>query len=355
MDSLQIHFLTAYPASCLVRGVDNRPKMVSYGGVDRARISSAALKRAVRVSDTFQEAMEGHLGHRTQRVGTEVFDRLVAAGVAPEAATEAARKVSAAFGAVADKGTENAQLCFASEEEITAATDLAAKLVGASKADAAKLEAGIPELINITTRAVDIALFGRMFAAAAEKRMTAAAEVAHPFTVDRAALETDFYVAVDDLKPRDDDAGAGFIGEQYFTAGLFYGYARIDMRQLAANLGGDVALAEKAAKAFVTGVLTVSPTGKKAAFGSHARASWAMVERGTSAPRSLAAAFLQPVKAIDRNDDHFTIAVERAEGLATAMDKAYSEKWTRAVMDVPGGRGSVEELFAETLPERIAA
>jgi CRISPR system Cascade subunit CasC len=73
-----------------------------------------------------------------------------------------------------------------------------------------------------------------------------------------------------------------------------------------------------------------------------------MLERGSSAPRSLAAAFLNPVK----GGDHFAIAVERAEGLATAMDKAYGESWTRAVMDVPGGRGSLDGLFLETLREQ---
>jgi CRISPR system Cascade subunit CasC len=351
MDSLQIHFLTAYPASCLVRGVDNRPKMVSYGGVDRARISSAALKRAVRVSEAFSTSMAGHLGIRAQRVGTAVLERLLADGIPTEKATAAARQVSAAFGKVAVEGTENEQLCFASNEEIAAAVGLAAKLVDANKAEVAKLEGDITDLINVTTRAVDIALFGRMFAAASEKRMIAAAEVAHPFTVDRASLETDFYVAVDDLKPREDDAGAGFIGEQYFTSGLFYGYARIDMDQLTRNLGSDRELAGRAAKSFVHGLLTVSPSGKKAAFGTHARASWAMIERGAAAPRSLAAAFLHPVK----GDDHIAEAVARAEGLAEGLDKAYGDTWIRSVMDVSKGQGSLAELLATALPEPVAA
>jgi hypothetical protein len=30
MTSIQIHFLTAYPASCLVRGVDGRPKTLMW-------------------------------------------------------------------------------------------------------------------------------------------------------------------------------------------------------------------------------------------------------------------------------------------------------------------------------------
>jgi CRISPR system Cascade subunit CasC len=340
MNSLQIHFLTSHPASCLVRGIDNRPKMLNYGGVDRARVSSASLKRAVRVSPAFRLAMEGHLGHRTKRVGTLVASALVQRGIEAKRAEQMANKVASAFGKFS-KGTETEQLCFTSAEEISAAIELAEKLVSASDTkEATKLEASIADLVHLTTRAVDVALFGRMFAAAAEKRMTAAAEVAHPFTVDRASLETDFFVAIDDER-RDSEANASFISEQYFTSGLFYGYARIDMDQLTANLGGDLGLAERAAKAFIRGLLTVSPSGKVASYGTHALASWAMIERGSSSPRSLASAFLKPVK----GDDHLAIAAERAEMLAKGLDVAYGDKWVRAIMNVPGGNGSLAELL----------
>jgi CRISPR system Cascade subunit CasC len=171
--------------------------------------------------------------------------------------------------------------------------------------------------------------------------MTAAAEVAHPFTVDRAQVEADFYVAKDDLKPADEDLGAGFMGEQGFSAGLFYGYANIDMNQLIGNLGGDASLAYATARSFIRAALTVSPSGKKASFGSNANATWAMVERGTCAPRSLAGAFLRPVT----GEDHHAEAVQRAEKLSIAMSTAYDEDWKRASMDLFAGRGSLRELL----------
>jgi hypothetical protein len=62
------------------------------------------------------------------------------------------------------------------------------------------------------TRAVDIALFGRMFASRTELQMAAAAQVAHAFTVSQALVEADLFVAVDDRKDAD-FSGAAFLGE----------------------------------------------------------------------------------------------------------------------------------------------
>ncbi len=348
MDSIQIHFLTAYPASCLVRGIDGRPKTMQWGGVERGRISSASLKRAVRTSEAFVDALQGNLGTRTARLGKMVAERLVAEGMPEDAAIKAASAVGGAFGKVDEGDLVAKQLAYISPDEVEASVALARRLA-TGKVDAKTVDKELAALLSPTTRAVDIALFGRMFAERGELRSTAACEVAHPFTVDRAALETDFYVAVDDKKPTEEDVGASFLGEQYFLAGLFYGYARIDMGQLERNLGGDRDLAVRAARSFLQGVLTVSPTGKKASFGSNARASWAMIERGPASPRSLAAAFLRPVKGNDRlgdDHDHLGEAVRRAEELATSMDRAFEDTWSRAILDVTANRGSLAEVLS---------
>jgi CT1975-like protein len=50
------------------------------GGIERLRVSSQALKRAVRTSDVFQNALPGHLGARTQRFSEDIEQHLLDAG-----------------------------------------------------------------------------------------------------------------------------------------------------------------------------------------------------------------------------------------------------------------------------------
>lgn len=340
-DSIQIHFLTAHPASCLVRGDDGRPKTMTYGGVERARVSSAALKRAVRVSDAFKSRFEGKLGTRTRLIGTLVTDKLTEEGRREEdvlkAVAEVLEKVLKDFGKP-DPEAQGAirQLAFIAPEEVEA---LAAAVRDVLDGKPVPNDASI---LRAKVGAVDVALFGRMFADDTKLRMTAAAEVAHPFTVGQASIEADFYVAVDDEEVKRQGTAGGFLGEHFFTAGLFYGYARVDLRQLAANLGGDGALAADAASAFIEGLATVSPSGKRSSYGTHALASWMMVERGSAPPTSLAAAYLRPVSEADQLAE----ASRRALDLAVAFDRAYGSTWKREVLDVPAGLGTLAKLSA---------
>lgn len=395
MTSILVHTLTAYPASCLVRGLDGRPKSMGFGGVERGRISSAALKRAVRTSERFAADLEGHIGYRTSRYGGMVVDRLVQAGMPrdkavegtlvlfsggksdPKVAAAKAAKAAAKAAKAAKRGAGDAapapeapeagdaaapdgdaasggarlgklrdrdtlqleQLVYVSEQEVEAAAALVTRIAAGERPGDDEVKA----VVGPTTQAVDIAAFGRMFAERGDLRMRAAVEVAHSFTVQRALMESDFYVANDDGKLPDEDVGAGFLGEQGFVTGLFYGFARIDVRQLVANLGGaaSVPLAKRAVAGIVRGLLTVSPSGKSASFGTHARAGWAMVEVGGCGPRSLAAAYMRPVS----GEDHHAEAVRRAEGLALGMDAQYGEEWRRASMDVIAGTGTLAGLL----------
>lgn len=340
-DNLQIHFLSAYPASCLVRGRDGRPKTMKFGGATRARVSSASLKRAVRTSDLFADRFSdgGHLGTRTRRIGEIILDQLCGKDGLDEVKVRAAMGPAVGgFGKVdPDRPDSIRQLAFVSHEE----TDAAIAAVRVAVRDGTEIERKI--LLGSSVRAVDIAMFGRMLAdETVTVRMTAAADVAHPFTVGKAEVEADFYVAVDDRGVDADEVASGFMGDAFFTSGLFYGYARVDMDQLARNLDGDRAHAARAAGAFIEALGTVSPAGKRASFGTHGRAAWMMVERGGSTPVSLATAFLRPITAEDQLDE----ATKRATALAEGFDRAYATSWQRRTMDVLGGKGSMAELVA---------
>lgn len=348
-DFVQIHFLTAYPAACLVRDDTGRPKTMSFGGVPRGRISSAALKRAVRTSDEFCEDVAKQVGHRTQRLGVEIVRALTEEGVDEDTATHCARMVAGAFGKLkeetSDDPAEIEQLAFIAPEEMTGAIDLARRLAAGETDDETAAE-DAKALIQDAVRAADIALFGRMFANRSEMRLTAAAEVAHPFTVDKAETEVDYYVAVDDLNDRQEDAGSAFIGEQGFLSGLFYGYANVNKDLLIDNLGGDPTLADQAIAAFVRGLATVAPVGKRAAFGTRARASYVRVERGPGTPRSLAAAFLTPIPPHEgRSGTLLSGAIEALEGLADGFDTAYGDAPAAATLNVANGVGRLSEVI----------
>jgi CRISPR system Cascade subunit CasC len=74
---IQIHTLQTFPACNLNRGDDGRPKTLTYGGVERIRYSSQALKYALRNSPMLRATLGDVFGKRTKVLGREVQDRLL--------------------------------------------------------------------------------------------------------------------------------------------------------------------------------------------------------------------------------------------------------------------------------------
>jgi len=281
---LQLHLLTSYPPACLNRDDLNRPKSARMGGVDRLRISSQSLKRAWRTSEQFEAAFKGNLGTRTKLKGVEIYQSLKQAEIAERDAREWARSIAGRFGklkaAKADKplnDLEIEQLAHFSPEEEAAIETL---LVTLARERRTPSEAEL-NLLRREHTAVDIALFGRMLADSPAFNTEAACQVAHAITVHRAAVEDDFFTAVDDLNHHEEDAGSAHMGEQGFGAGLFYQYVCIDCDRLKENLGGDAALAQRAIQALIEAAATVAPTGKQNSFASRAWAYYALAEKGS--------------------------------------------------------------------------
>jgi CRISPR system Cascade subunit CasC len=171
-------------------------------------------------------------------------------------------------------------------------------------------------------------------------------QVAHAVTTHKTMIEDDYYTAVDDLKKPSEDAGAGFLGEAGFGAGVFYLYACIDRDLLRQNLGGDDALAGIACAALVEAAATVAPSGKQASFASRARASYILAERGTDQPRALTAAFLKPVDETEEGGVMAT-SIKELTKLNTAIAKAYGDgSGPKAEMNVLTGKGTLEDIKA---------
>ncbi|RKT47595.1 type I-E CRISPR-associated protein Cas7/Cse4/CasC [Thiocapsa rosea] len=319
---LQLHLLTSYPPACLNRDDLNRPKSAIMGGVPRLRISSQSLKRAWRASEQFEDALTGHLGTRTKRRGVKIFEKLAAAGIREKEAKEWAQAIAGRFGKLKAKkeneprnDLEIEQLAHFSPEEEVAIDALADVLISEGRAPTE------PELALLRKQhtAADIALFGRMLADNPAFNTEAACQVAHAITVHRAAVEDDFFTAVDDLNNHEEDAGSAHMGEQGFGAGLFYQYVCIDCDRLHENLGGDAGLASRTIQALIEAAATVAPTGKQNSFASRACAYYVLAEKGSRQPRSLSLAFMKPV----REGDMLDSAVNVLTSMRNNLDKVY--------------------------------
>ncbi len=256
---IQLHLLTAYPAANLNRDDTGAPKTVVLGGATRLRISSQSLKRAWRTSELFEQALAGHIGIRTGRIAREAAQILVDSGIDAKKAVEYVKNIANCFGKVKEDKKPKDELTNAETEQ----------LVHISPAEF--------EAVKALARRL-------------------ACQVAHAFGVSETIIEDDFFTAVDDLRQASaEDAGAGHLGETGFGSALFYTYICIDKDLLVKNLNDNEELANKTLRAFTEAALKVSPTGKQNSFASRAYASWALAEKGTDQPRSLAAAFYEPI------------------------------------------------------------
>ena len=349
-DFLQLHLLTAYGPSNLNRDDTGRPKSVNFGGTPRLRVSSQSLKRAWRTSELFADRLDDHMAKRTQRLGYDIQKYLLENGMEEVKALDTARKIAGVFGKVRKETDKNPsfieQLAFISPEERATAFGLADKALAGDE-----IEPKADKVLLKTDTAADIAMFGRMLADHPKFNREAAVQVAHALTTHRGVAEDDYYTAVDDLKSdgEPEDSGAGFVGVQEFGSGVFYLYICVDRGLLRRNLGDtdqSPAVRDAAIAALVEAAAIVGPRGKRASFASYAHAIYAMAEKGTAAPRSLAAAFLDPVRG---NGDYGALSVAALESFCARMDNAYDNCVDdRYTMNVATGKGTLAELSPKT-------
>ena len=346
---VQLHFLTVYPPSNPNRDDTGRPKTAVYGGVHRLRLSSQSLKRAARLSPVMSEALRGNMGERTQRLGDEVAEHLRERGADDKRAREIAGRVAEVFGKLDAEAVKKdpdhiriRQLAFISPDERQAAMEMAERALAGESLDKEARDRG-KQILRTADGAVDLAMFGRMLADAPDFNREAAVQVSHAITTHGAEVEDDYYTAADDLKKPAEDVGAGFVGEAGFGSGVYYLYVCIDTGRLVENLAGDRALARRALEAAVEAFATASPSGKRNSYSHHTRASYIRAEAGDRQPRSLAAAFLNPVGAKDLLGE----SIDQLKKTAAAIDNAYGASVDNSIeMDLVGGFGTLAEIKA---------
>lgn len=333
---LQLHLLVDYPPSNPNRDDLGRPKTAVVGGRQRMRISSQALKRAWRTSDLFEEAMADHIGHRTKRIGSCLYEYMVdELGYDAKKASKLAQEVASVFGSVkkVKKETphiiETEQLVHISPGEWQEAHDYVAQLIESGETFDKKKA----KLFKRDNTAVDIAMFGRMLASSASFNVEAAVQVAHAISIHETKIEADYFTAVDDLNRADrDDAGSAHLGETEFGSAIFYVYLCINWDLLVNNLNGDQALAQKAVLALVETCAKVTPNGKKASFAHQSRAKYIYAERGSDQPYSLFTAFMKPPS----YKEPWLDAITAFQKQRNRMHEGYGITNTSAEFDVMG-------------------
>lgn len=392
---IQLHMLVSYPPSNLNRDDLGRPKTAIMGGTQRLRISSQSLKRAWRTSDLFAVRLQDHRGIRTREIGRVVKEALASGvplkellegkttanpknvtGIPEENAAVWAAKIASAFADKTQKGPgkkntgddpdepesgirqkkerrsnidisslKSEQLVFYSNDEIAAIQGLVTTLIKERREPVA---GELMTLLHKDLSSVDVAMFGRMLAHAPRYNVEAAVQVAHALTVHEAAVEDDYFTAVDDLNKGTGDAGAGHIGETAFSSGLFYEYVCINKTLLRENLGGDkkresTSLAAAAVQALAESVATVAPSGRQNTFASRAYASYLLAERGSRQPRSLSVAYLEAL----RGNDLLGAAITALEDTRKKMDDVYGKCADKEYeINAYAGTGKLSELLA---------
>jgi CRISPR system Cascade subunit CasC len=311
------HILHPLPASLLNRGEDDLPKTLDLGGVSRALVSSQSWKRPVRLR------LEDDLGEhaaRTRMLPLRVADALQAAGYPQDLAAFAGSQIVRSATAEGLKTEENQRgitsaTLYLPRDVLNDLTDLCieyrpqleealAKETAAQTAPAKgarkkpKTEAVLPThrvASAIRRRTATINLFGRMLAEVPGAHVDGAVQMAPAFTVHQSSAQPDYFTAVEDWAAPN-EAGSAHLQTAFFTTGLLYRYATVNLTELTRNLDGDHQQALHLLGLFADAFIDVMPGAKKTSTAPHTYPHLVHYAIRDRRPVSYAAAFEQPVK-----------------------------------------------------------
>ena len=390
---INFHVLISHNPSCLNRDDMNMQKTAVFGGVNRVRISSQSLKRAMRTSDYYAR----HLGVpsiRTRELEKLIpifaeklkdeFDKTLVAKTmelfvrAKASEAEVDDSENQDEGATADAGAakklavapwsveEIRVLCGIvarvelSEDEVSRAKIAAAKQKGRTKKTEQEfidealtkkrvktVEGSIEQVRAAIGKTSDIALSGRMATSGLMTTVDGAMAIAHAITTHAVEpQDVDWFTAVDDLTADAGEKGAAYLDTQQFSSGVFYRYASLNLKQLQVNLGllpdmksAETADSRKAALEIARHVFhmlaTVVPSAKQQSFAAHNLADFAVVSFADQ-PISLANAFEEPIRR-DRNGGFLKTSVAALADYWTRINTGYGlDENARAFSVQPG-------------------
>jgi CRISPR system Cascade subunit CasC len=322
---IDFHVIQTMPPSNINRDDTGSPKTAIYGGVQRARVSSQAWKKAIR--DMFKEHFsESELGSRTKKIVELVAKeiRKTDPDISESDAMSLADKAITAAG-VKTKDLEARALFFISA---TQTASLAYLAIEAHKSGTVIDKAEAKKALSQKEHSAEIALFGRMVADDPALNADASAQVAHSISVHKVDNEYDFYTAVDDVKARSEeaeDAGAGMLGTIEFNSSTLYRYATVFVNLLYDELANDADVTAKAVSEFARGFITSMPTGKQNTFANRTPAHAVLVTIREDQPVNLIGAFEKPIGFSDKNEGFARPATKRLGKYASDVYASFAE------------------------------
>lgn len=281
---IEFHILQSFPVTCLNRDDVGAPKTAVVGGVQRARVSSQAWKRPVRMA---MHDMGITHGTRTKFISRLIANACLINGATAGQAQACGDKIEGAFikkkeaknskkVAIGDNAAETMEesisektdtLLFLSPNEVQILAlafkekDFNPNEIITQK-DQKKQAKEIADLIGKTSEsidAVDIALFGRMVAQAADMNVEAAASFSHAISTHKVSNEVEFFTALDDLAT---EPGSAHMGSLEFNSATYYRYINLDLGQLYQTLAGqDIPMA---VEQFTKALFVAVPTARQA-------------------------------------------------------------------------------------------
>jgi CRISPR system Cascade subunit CasC len=176
---------------------------------------------------------------------------------------------------------------------------------------------------------IDIALFGRMVTSGAMKIVDGSMSVAHAFTTHTAEPEIDWFTATDSLS-NEAGGGSAHIGQHEFSAGVFYKYASINLKQLEKNTlspNNEEILKKAAEGAWVFAV--TQPTGMQHSFAAYNLPDYVLIVF-SDVPISLANAFEEPVEK-DENGGFLNKSIKKLEDYFEKISQSFGLDGEKAV------------------------
>lgn len=360
MKHLELHILQSFPVSCLNRDDLNSPKTATFGGVQRARVSSQSWKRAIR--ELAQETLPSMAGQRTRLVIGGLVPMLKGRGFPDKASVTVAEIAAAQLSKIDSKKDSEGfkkvtTLCFLSTQEFQAIADaMAAKAELRRAADALEKLLVLPkpegdekkkreeeiEKAEATCEkqvakgdvvkaikavqlkdAADIALFGRMVANDHSLTVEGAAMFSHALSTHKVDNEIDFFSAVDDCQPSE-ESGAGMTSTLEFNSATYYRFAALNLDMLKDE--DHLAALDKKDRqdvvcAFIRATLEAVPVARRNSMNGNTRPGYVLgIVRKAGHPIQLVNAFESPVRA-NGGRGLLTVSVEKLkeeyEGLCT--------------------------------------
>lgn len=248
---IEFHILQSFPVTCLNRDDVGAPKTAVVGGVTRARVSSQAWKRPVRMA---LKDFGVKLAVRTKKVAEYVGIACKELGADDEQAENCGAKI-------AESLTEDTLHFFTQTEANAFAQFAHDEGFGCDKIKEKEVHKIAKKTLNLSVDGLDIALFGRMVAKATELNIEAAASFAHAISTHKVSNEVEFFTALDDLK-EDEESGSAHMGSLEFNSATYYRYISLDLGQLWQTLSGD-SLPE-AVEAFTKALFVAIPSARQA-------------------------------------------------------------------------------------------